>query len=352
MDQTNNILKEYRENAEVYQSLKDDIEDILNSLIQLNGIKISNLSIRIKQEKSLYKKIMYKNKYHHINDITDVVACRVITLFEDDVEKLKQLVCENFDILELRDKRKKENQIREEYGYNSLHIIAKFTKERCALVEYAPYRDIAFEIQIRTALQHSWCEIEHGLGYKSEYEIPKHIRRRLNRLSATIELLDEEFVAIAKDVEAYNNGLEHEEKIMKTDINILSLQKYVLHQPYLKELMNHLSEEYQVPLEYDVGLLSQFRVVQRLNYMGYGYIHELEHIIQTHKEQIQFISKTWMELLVKEKTAFNYYICIVWLTICNMMETGNEEVNEIINKETIEKIKQSEIITMPQGLSN
>ena len=34
---------------------------------------------------------MYKNKYQHIEDVTDVVACRIITLFEDDVEKLKRL---------------------------------------------------------------------------------------------------------------------------------------------------------------------------------------------------------------------------------------------------------------------
>lgn len=57
--------------------------------------------------------------------------------------------------------------------------------------------------------QHSWAEVEHGLGYKSQYEIPKDIRRRLTRLSATLEILDEEFVNIRDDIEEYNRGIDH-----------------------------------------------------------------------------------------------------------------------------------------------
>ena len=45
-------------------------------------------------------------------------------------------------------------------------MILRFSDARCQLVEYQRYRDIKFEVQIRTALQHAWGEIEHGLGYK------------------------------------------------------------------------------------------------------------------------------------------------------------------------------------------
>ncbi|MFR1449223.1 MAG: GTP pyrophosphokinase family protein [Beduini sp.] len=352
MDKTNTILDEFRQNSELYNNLKDDIEDILNRIIASNKIKISNLAIRIKQEKSLTKKIMYKNKYQHIEDVTDVVACRIITLFEDDVERLKDLIMRNFEVVELSDRRKKENKVREEYGYNSLHLIVKFTKERCELVEYEPYKNIAFEIQLRTALQHSWCEIEHGLGYKSKYEIPKHIRRRLNRLSATLELLDEEFVSIAKDIEEYNQGLEHEEKILKTDINILSLQKYSLHNSYFKTLMENLSKEYQLEMEYDISLISQFRVVQRLNYMGFGYIHELDELLKTHHQQIDFVSRTWTEVTSRNKNTINYYVCLIWLTVCGLVENGDNTVNEIVNKELLDKIKQSSVLNFAEELTH
>lgn len=341
MDSTTTILNDYRDNLEIYQGLRDDIEDIINRILKQNQIKISNLAIRIKSEKSLTKKIQFKKKYHHASDITDVVACRIITLFEDDVEKLKHLISQNFEVVEIVDKRKKENTLREEYGYNSLHMIVKFTDARCELVEYAPYKDIAFEIQIRTAMQHAWCEIEHGLGYKSAYEIPKQIRRRLDRLSATIEILDEEFVSIAKEVEEYNKGLEHEEKIMKTDINLLSLQKYVLHQPMLQNLMKDLAKHYDKELEYDVGLLSQFRLVQRLNYMGFGYIHELDELITKQEQQIRFVASTWMEFVLRNKKTLNYYLCLIWIVINSMLLDGNEEVKELMNKDVFEKISKN-----------
>ena len=110
MDSTTTILSDYRDNLEIYQGLKDDIEDIINRILKQNQIKISNLAIRIKSEKSLTKKIQFKNKYHHASDITDLVACRIITLFEDDVEKLKHLISQNFEVVEIVDKRKKENR--------------------------------------------------------------------------------------------------------------------------------------------------------------------------------------------------------------------------------------------------
>lgn len=345
MDYNVNILEEFRDNYEVYRNLRDDIEDIFMMIIKSNEIKVSNLSIRIKEEKSLSKKIMYKNKYQNIADITDVVACRIITLFEDDVERLKALISENFYVVEQLDKRKKENTIREEYGYNSLHLILQFTKERCALVEYAPYKDISFEVQIRTSLQHAWCEIEHGLGYKSAYEIPKHIRRRLNRLSATIELLDEEFVSIAKAVEQYNCGLEHQEKIMRTDINLISLKKYVLTNPYISEMMRDFQVKHNLIYDYDDILISSFRVVQRFTYMGYGYIHEIDELIGTLHKKIEFVGNMMMDWIVKDGGQVNYYICLIWVAICNMMENDDERITEIINPETVEMLKEAKTIT-------
>ena len=43
-------------------------------------------------------------------------------------------------ICEIVDKRKKQLKNRIEFGYNSLHIIAKFTDSRCQLVEYQKYQ--------------------------------------------------------------------------------------------------------------------------------------------------------------------------------------------------------------------
>lgn len=105
-------------------------------------------------------------------------------------------------------------------------MVVKFTDERCKLVEYQKYQDIRFEIQLRTVLQHAWAEVEHGLGYKSYYEPPMDIKRKLNRLAGTLEILDEEFEAIRYEITLYNQSMNKVEKILKTDINKESLTAF------------------------------------------------------------------------------------------------------------------------------
>ena len=273
---TKKIIKQYHDNQDIYRSLKHDIEDIFSRIIETNHFRISNMAIRIKSEDALTKKITYKNKYQDISEITDVVACRIITLFEDDVDRIYECVKQNFDIVEYNDKRKKNYEDRIDFGYNSLHLLIKFNEERCQLIEYSAYKDLVFELQIRTTLQHSWAEIEHGLGYKSQYEIPKDIRRRLTRLSASLELLDEEFVQIAKEVDEYNKGIVHIEKVLKTDINVNSLIQYVNTSPRINGILEKLHAEYQFKFSRDAELISQSRLIQRFHYMGYTYINELD----------------------------------------------------------------------------
>ena len=105
---TKKIIKQYHDNQTIYRSLKEDIEDILIRIIETNHFRISNMAIRIKSEEALMKKITYKNRYKDINEITDVVACRIITLFENDVDRIYECVKDNFEIVEYNDKRKKQ----------------------------------------------------------------------------------------------------------------------------------------------------------------------------------------------------------------------------------------------------
>jgi hypothetical protein len=60
-----------------------------------------------------------------------------------------------------------------------------------------------FEIQIRTILQHTWAEIEHDLGYKTQNSVPNHIRRKFSILSGTLELIDGAFIDIKDSLNEY-----------------------------------------------------------------------------------------------------------------------------------------------------
>ena len=106
------IIQQYYDHQNLYRSLKHDITDIIENIISKNNIKISNFAIRIKSEEALRRKICLKHKYKDISDITDIVACRIITLFESDIDVIYDLIKQNFDIVEYNDKRKKRKKIK------------------------------------------------------------------------------------------------------------------------------------------------------------------------------------------------------------------------------------------------
>ena len=56
-----NIMSEYYQHVDVYKKMQHDVEDIINTLMEANHIKISTMSLRIKSEQALRKVISKAN---------------------------------------------------------------------------------------------------------------------------------------------------------------------------------------------------------------------------------------------------------------------------------------------------
>ena len=55
IDTLDTIMSEYYQNMEIYKKLKYDVGEIITTLIDINHIKISNMTLRIKSEEALKK---------------------------------------------------------------------------------------------------------------------------------------------------------------------------------------------------------------------------------------------------------------------------------------------------------
>lgn len=89
----------------------------------------------------------------------------------------------------------KTQQLEEEgaFGYKGLHLDLKLLPNRQELPEYRRFRDLRFEVQLRTIVQDAWSALDHKIKYKKN--IPHVLKRRINRLAAIFELADQEFLA-------------------------------------------------------------------------------------------------------------------------------------------------------------
>ena len=173
---------------------------LIQSLLAAASLAISTVEGRIKDREECIKKFTRKYRsglessatpYTIRDHITDLIGLRIVCLYEDEVETIKDVVRDHFDVLSVTDKIAQIEGTEDSFGYKGLHLDLKLNAARLRLPEYALYGDMAFELQIRTVVQDSWSILDHKIKYKKS--IPSSLKRRINTLAALFELADREF---------------------------------------------------------------------------------------------------------------------------------------------------------------
>jgi ppGpp synthetase/RelA/SpoT-type nucleotidyltranferase len=192
------LMEEYRQKVPQMQALSEQVYTLLKQTLREQGIELNSIEARVKTEQSLEGKLERKgDKYHQLEDITDLVGLRIITFYTDDVDKVAAIVQRLFDIDWKNSVDKRKLHQLTSFGYNSLHYI-------CRLKEGS----LPFEIQMRTALQHVWSAVEHDIGYKGFVKLPPEFRRQFSRLAGMLELVDDEFSRLRTTMSEYRRQVQ------------------------------------------------------------------------------------------------------------------------------------------------
>ena len=275
------ILDEYRRQRQDFVKLGDIASSLLRQ--KLTEAQIDTLAVdhRVKQEASLVGKLERKSdKYRSLKDLTDILGMRVICFFGDDVDRVGKVIEELF-VVDWENSVDKRAIIKaNSFGYLSLHYI-------CSLPEgpmYPPEMcSRKFEIQVRTILQHTWASIEHDMGYKSEFGIPRIAVRQFARIAGLLELADDEFVRVRDAVHTYTEDIR--QRIASDDaddvlIDGVSLQEYVLRNKKMRGFLGELA----AICGSEISEINPESYIEQLHWLGKKTLGDLEQFFAENHE--------------------------------------------------------------------
>lgn len=282
------ILEDYRKQREDFIKLGDAAHTILSDIVKDLGVAVLAVEHRVKEEKSLAGKLERKgDSYNTLEDITDILGCRVICFLSDEIDVIGRKVEEKF-VIDWENSSDKRALIKEDaFGYLSLHYICslpaggEWPEEICGK---------KFEIQIRTILQHAWSAIHHDIGYKSEFGVPKDIRRQFARLAGLLELADDEFVRARDNMVGYTENIR--QRIITDDaddvtINMISLNEYVQH----NQKMQSLIEEIASIAGAEISQIDPESYIPQLAFLGITKLGEIEKMIRENYDLTMALAK-------------------------------------------------------------
>jgi len=284
------LVSEYEKIKPLYEACTEKFESLIKNLIKESGLKKLSITSRTKDIEALSKKVLGEiEKYRKASDVSDLAGVRICCYLSSEVENVATLIRDNFIILPELSIDKRDTLEPDRFGYLSLHYIIKLSNKRARLPEFKKYKDLLCEIQIRTILQHAWAEIEHDLGYKTDIEIPKKIKRKFSMLAGLLELADEQFDNIKLQIEKYSREIS--KKIVTEPKEVLidkiSIYNYLLKSPTVKEIDKKIVEITGWVLSGEPGKAIGIKVlVDMCNYFDIKTIQELENMLKRYKRII------------------------------------------------------------------
>jgi putative GTP pyrophosphokinase len=175
-------------------------------------------------------------------EVTDLAGVRIVYLYSNDFERIKEIIAKEFEVIEIVDKRSDRGI--DKFGYVAVHFIVHLG-EKSSGARYDDLKSLKCEIQVRTVLQDAWAIINHHLTYKREKDVPTPLLRKVNSLAGLLETADYQFDYIRSEREQYTEKVELSlatEQGSNQEINVDSIVAFL--KDYFRDAETESSEKY------------------------------------------------------------------------------------------------------------
>jgi len=231
------VLKQFDGMKDVLDAFSLKTKSLIEASLQDVGIRYQSVQARVKSRKKLQEKYLGPDKnYQKLQDITDLAGLRVITYYEDDIDRAAEIVKREFKIDSGNSVDKRVTDP-DRFGYSALNFVCTHLEKRTTDVEYKKFAGITCEIQVTSILKHAWSEIEHE-WYDLKESYPPEIKRDFYRLAAVFELVDSKFVDLRKARAQYERSVTLRVEAMAPNVLIdaVSLKPYLEQEPLVAQL--------------------------------------------------------------------------------------------------------------------
>jgi len=326
------ILEEYLENRPVYEKMKEVVTSAINTKIAELGIYVNAVEARVKAQDSLAGKLRLKGyKYNSITDLTDILGLRVITFYSDEVDKIAALAESLFDIDWQNSVDKRKMHELDSFGYMSLHFICRIPKSLCYDPDMPLLNEIRFELQMRTVLQHVWATMNHDTGYKSGMKVPVEHLRSLNCIAGMLELVDEQFSKIRKEIADYRRkvqGLVASGTFDDVPLDSDTWNSYLTLQPF-KKLVDKVASLNLAEVYHD-SMVRYVEVFSKIGFKTLGDVEKMknDYSDDAYKLTMHQLGGTDLDILAESVVLQN--LCVVYLIVNDYGIVGLQHFFDIL----------------------
>ncbi|MDR1741686.1 MAG: hypothetical protein LBR38_07595 [Synergistaceae bacterium] len=208
---------DYVEKLSLYEEYSIRVRNLVQNLAEREDIEICDIDCRARTPVDLFGDavpglleaevigsdvVPYPEVVPSVEAIPDLVTVRVLLRFSEDVPKVEEIICSEFDVDPDVSMPSAVLEDPFRFGYPAAFYVLSLSEGRSSSPEWRKYKNLSFKLEIRSLLQETWAIISRRLNSQPVSISENKYKRKLFRLAAILEEADEGFLSLRSEAQS------------------------------------------------------------------------------------------------------------------------------------------------------